>query len=136
MVAIGSVFMYSCPAEIMIPVFLVVGGSAFLFSVVLLRKLSKLAKQSESDEICYKKSFLVALIGQLGWFVAGCYWIYGAYEPDYYNEDSSQYCHKTLYQFSFWLLNSIFLTFSLFAVLFSVYIVFGREQAHDIGTKV
>lgn len=136
MIIVGSSHMYSCPAQFMIPIFLVVGGSAFLASIVLLRKLNRLSKESEEDEVCYKKFFLAAVLFHLGWFIAGCYWIYGAYEPNYVDETNSTYCHKTLYLYSFWFLNSIFLTLSLFAILFTVYILFGREQNQEIGTKV
>ncbi|KAF8784617.1 uncharacterized protein LOC129958052 [Argiope bruennichi] len=136
MIIVGSAYMYSCPTQSMIPVFLVVGGAGFLSSIVVLRKLNMMSKKSDEDEECYKKIFLLVVLFHIGWFIAGCYWVYGAYAPNYLDESSQLYCHKTLYLYSFWLLNSIFLTLSLFAVLFTVYILFGREQNQEIGTKV
>ncbi|GIZ03882.1 uncharacterized protein CEXT_793011 [Caerostris extrusa] len=136
MIIVGSSYIQNCPAQFMIPIFLVVGGSSFLASIVLLRKLNTLSKKTDEDEECYKKSFLVAVLFHIGWFIAGCYWIYGAYAPNYVDETSPLYCHKTLYLYSFWFLNSIFMTLSLLAILFTVYILFGREQSQDVGTAV
>lgn len=136
MIVMGSIYLYNCPAQIMIPIFLIAGGASFLFSIVLLKKLNRVANNSEEDQSCYRKTFSFAIMFQLGWFIAGCYWIYGTYQPDYLNEGSSSYCHKTLYQYSFWFINAIFLSLSLFAILFTIYVLFGRDQTTDPGTKV
>lgn len=68
---VGSLHLSSCPAQVMIPIFLIVGGASFLSSIVLLRKLNKLAQKNDEDRTCYRNSFTVALIFQLGWFIAG-----------------------------------------------------------------
>lgn len=67
----GSIYLYSCPAEVMIPIFLIVGGAFFLFSIGLLKKLHRLAKNSDEDRNCYRKTFIFAVMFQIGWFIAG-----------------------------------------------------------------
>ncbi|KAG8202116.1 hypothetical protein JTE90_010477 [Oedothorax gibbosus] len=136
MIVIGFIYLYSCTAEPMIPIFLIVGGFTFISSILLLRKLKKVAKESFEDETCFKRFFMATVLFHIGWFITGCYWTYGAFEPVFEDIDSPLYCNKVLYLYSFWFLNSIFLTLSLFAVLFTIYIMFGREPNEESGEKV
>ena len=36
-----------------------------------------------------------------GMFIAGSVWTFRIYEPEYYDTSSANYCHKTVYLFSF-----------------------------------
>ncbi|XP_054708460.1 transmembrane protein 272-like isoform X2 [Uloborus diversus] len=131
MIVMGSIYLSSCVVQPMIPIFLIVGGSTFLFSMGLLRKMNRLANDEDISKACYQKTFSFAILFHFGWFATGCYWIYSIYQPDYVDENSSSYCDKTLYLYSFWFLNIIFLTLSFVTILFTVYILFGREYLGD-----
>lgn len=47
------------------------------------------------------------------WFVAGCIVVYRIYEPDYVNPQSSAYCHRTVYLYTFWLMTSAFIVMAI-----------------------
>lgn len=47
------------------------------------------------------------------WFLAGCIVVYRIYEPDYENPLSSNYCHRTIYLYAFWLMTSAFIIIAI-----------------------
>ncbi|XP_042896987.1 transmembrane protein 272 isoform X2 [Parasteatoda tepidariorum] len=135
MITIGILHLYNCKAQPMIPIYLIIAGSAFICFMFLFRKLRNLVKDQEHNDSFYSRCLLASILIQVGWFAAGCYWTYAAFPPNYYDTTSLKYCHKTLYQYAFWLLNSIFLSTSLFLISFTVYIVFGRPTNNDVADK-
>lgn len=117
-IAIGAMYMDSCPRQPYIPIYLVVVGSFGL----LLNLLSCLpcAKQSEEDlpatllnRICSTWNSLTSLF-LFCWFIAGNVWIYSIYEPNYDPIAAELYCDKTLYLFAFWTTTLVYILLGLF----------------------
>ena len=75
--------------------------------------LGQRAKQGENQEQGEekKKRPLESLLDcfLFVWFICGNVWIYRNYEPDYVDSYKSDYCHKTLYQFAFWITTSTYI---------------------------
>ena len=47
--------------------------------------------------------FLVIFL--MGWFIAGCIWVFGAWNRVQYNDpEGANYCHSVAYRVTFWLL--------------------------------
>nr|XP_006820157.1 PREDICTED: uncharacterized protein LOC102802396 [Saccoglossus kowalevskii] len=113
MIVIGSMYKDDCNAQPYIPIYLIVAGSCSLFSLATSVGGCR-SKYRENDEEKQKKgtvgnccgciSGLVSLF-MMCWFITGSVWIYKAYEPSYEDPTASDYCDKTLYLFSFWMLN-------------------------------
>ncbi|UYV75747.1 hypothetical protein LAZ67_13001200 [Cordylochernes scorpioides] len=108
-----SLYLHECPVQPYVPIYLVVGG---VFSIVkqVLQCVHGCIKDKETpnenkDPSCIKllNLFLFA------WFIAGCVWVYGCYAPGYDNPEDPLFCNKTVYLFSFWLLNSFFIFFGI-----------------------
>ncbi|XP_070552895.1 transmembrane protein 272-like [Ptychodera flava] len=122
MIIIGSIYKDDCRAEPYIPLYLIVSGAfsiAFFFlSACAGDKKRRLVTDGGEDDDSSSYScakFLSSLISLflLAWFIAGNVWIYGTYEPDYSNTEADDYCHKTLYLFSFWLMNATYILLGL-----------------------
>lgn len=48
---------------------------------------------------------LFIVIFLFGWFIAGCIWVFGAWDRVQYNDpEEANYCHPTVYRVTFWLL--------------------------------
>ena len=47
----------------------------------------------------------------------GNVYIYKNYEPNYTELSSSDFCHKTLYLFAFWVINSYYILFGVVLVI-------------------
>ena len=47
----------------------------------------------------------------------GNVYIYKNYEPNYTDPSSSDFCHKTLYLFAFWVTNSCYILFGVMLVI-------------------
>lgn len=113
MLIIGSIFVDDCPLEPRIPVYLVVAGLFGLIQHVtaLVTKYLPKEKQRISD---VQKRWCTCLDSVLQtflfvWFIAGCVWVYSNYEPNYDNPNHPDYCHKTVYLFTFWMFNISFI---------------------------
>lgn len=96
MVIIGSIYLHDCPANKLIPIYLIVGGCAGV--------VSSCCRDKEQKE---RKNALGYLLDTFFfvWFIVGCVAIYQVYPPDYVNLGAPNYCNKTVYLFSFWLVN-------------------------------
>ena len=46
---------------------------------------------------------LIANVFQMVWIIIGSFWVYSKYEPSY-NQTNSDYCEKTVYLFTFWVI--------------------------------
>ncbi|CAL4130133.1 unnamed protein product [Meganyctiphanes norvegica] len=114
MVVIGVVHWYDCPINTLIPPYLVVGGlCGAAMAVHWMWRLSK--GTSGSFEMFM---FVLYAFFHIVWFLLGSLWIYGVH-PDYEHKYSPNFCQKTLYSFSFWLMHfSMVVLFSSFAWLF------------------
>ncbi|XP_070552909.1 transmembrane protein 272-like [Ptychodera flava] len=119
MIVIGAIYKDQCPAEPYIPIFLIVSGT-FTIVATLLSIFAGMMYQcqliccGDEDECATVHSCMLCFYGLIGifmmaWFIAGNVWIYRTHEPNYYDVEADDYCHKTLYLFSFWLLNGTYI---------------------------
>ncbi|XP_070554016.1 transmembrane protein 272-like [Ptychodera flava] len=127
MIVIGSIYLDDCPAEKNIPIYLIVCGVftilSYLLSVCLGKSRGKKDENAEGEGDAAGKGGAVTgcagciscLIGPFlfAWFIAGNVWIYRTYEPSYDDVNAADYCNKTLYLFSFWLLNVTYILIGL-----------------------
>jgi len=71
-----------------------------------------------------------------GWFIAGCVIVFRNYEPDFENVASARYCHRTVYMYTFWLITSAIIVFSLFIGCICCLMVssaIASRQEEDLG---
>uniref|UniRef100_A0AAZ3R996 Uncharacterized protein n=1 Tax=Oncorhynchus tshawytscha TaxID=74940 RepID=A0AAZ3R996_ONCTS len=105
-ITIGAVYLYDCPRQHYIPIYLVVMGATGL----ALALLSCIPCAQDSDDmapnllnhLCTTWSTLASLF-LFCWFISGNVWIYSIYQPNF-NQTLTEdpYCNKTLYLFAFW----------------------------------
>ena len=95
----------------MIPIYLIVGGSAGLLNI-----FCACAAEYRGDHVIKKLCRLV-LLPLFAWFIAGNVWIYKNYEPNYTDPESPYFCHKTLYLFAFWVITSYYIFFGVLLVI-------------------
>ncbi|XP_070552900.1 transmembrane protein 272-like isoform X2 [Ptychodera flava] len=118
----GSIHKDDCRAEPHIPIYLIVSGTfvivVFFLSACAGDKKRRLVNDDVEDDGgasygCAKCLSTLISLFLLAWFIAGNVWIYGTYEPNYSNDEARDYCHKTLYLFSFWLMNATYILLGL-----------------------
>ncbi|XP_077869499.1 transmembrane protein 272-like [Saccoglossus kowalevskii] len=113
MIVIGAIYKDECPTQPYIPLCLIVTGSfSFLtcFTCVF-GCLSKRRKTSDRthDVSCRHGISGLLFICLICSYIAGDVWIFKAYEPSYEDPSAPDYCDKTLYLFSCWMMNISFL---------------------------
>lgn len=67
-------------------------------------------RRATKSSIC--ESLLNCIL--FGWFVAGCVIVFRNHNPDFEDPASPRYCNRTVYMFTFWLITSGLVGFSLF----------------------
>ena len=95
--------------ENMIPIYLIVAGSAGLFGTCCAGGV-RYTSQEDDQQTVNPFSGLIQLF-LFAWFIAGNVWIYSNYEPNYTDPSSPDFCNKTLYLFAFWVTNSYYILF-------------------------
>ena len=109
---LGAKYKDDCPVENMIPIYLIVGGSAGLLST-----FCACVVEYRADHGIKQLCRLVFILPLIAWFFAGNVWIYKNYEPNYTDPESPYFCHKTLYLFAFWLITSYYILFGAVLVI-------------------
>lgn len=112
MIVIGAKYKNQCPVEDKIPIYLIVGGAVGVFrNLISLCQRSMKSNDNEDDDEKKKRPFESILDCFLFvWFICGNVWIYRIYQPHYTTDPSdSEYCHKTLYLFAFWITTSAYI---------------------------
>ena len=112
----GVKYKDDCPAERMIPIYLIVVGTFgivrhFLGMHAHCKRICD-DNNTSDDEAQNKKTFLERLIDcfLVAWFIAGNVWIYRIFEPSYDKMAlDGLYCDKTMYLFSFWLMTGSYI---------------------------
>ncbi|XP_061103809.1 transmembrane protein 272-like [Conger conger] len=110
-IVLGTIYLDKCPVQPYIPIYVLVSG---VFTMVLsLLSCLPCARESEEPQnplssICTAWNSLMILF-LFCWFIAGNVWIYSVYAPSYDPNDLTQYCHKTLYLFAFWLTTLVYI---------------------------
>ena len=115
---LGAKYKDECPVENMIPIYLIVGGSAGLLSTFCAWAVecreATIEPQSVSSHWQVIKQFSrLVFLPLFAWFIAGNVWIYKNYEPNYTDPKSPYFCNKTLYLFAFWVINSYYILFGV-----------------------
>jgi len=111
MIVMGAIYKDDCPAERMIPIYLIVGGSfgaaKNLFSVI--QRCRK--KQEEREEEQGKVHPLEGLVNcfMFAWFIAGCVWIYRTTDRNPDDPTAANYCDATLYYYAFWITTAVYI---------------------------
>ncbi|KAL9692102.1 hypothetical protein quinque_000184 [Culex quinquefasciatus] len=99
MIVFGSIYLYDCPQGEYIPVYLLVGGG---FGVLkqLLHLSTRVRSREEQELERLRQSPTQTLINcfMLGWFII-------------------EYCNKSLYLFTFWLITSVYMTLGFVTVV-------------------
>lgn len=121
-VSIGAVFLYDCPKQPYIPIYLLVSGVfTLVLDVVAWCPCLKILKCVCALYVWY---LLVGLF-LFCWFIAGSVWIYSVYPPDYTGTD---YCDKTLYLFAFWTTTVVYILLAI-ALPVSYYKEYKEEES-------
>ena len=119
----------------MIPIYLIVAGSIGLLSTSCACAVAY--REDREDRVVtippqpvspywhvIKQLRSLVLLLLFAWFIAGNVWIYKNYEPNYTDPKSPYFCHKTLYLFAFWVINSYYILFGgVFVIVCVTYII-------------
>ncbi|XP_064489763.1 transmembrane protein 272-like isoform X2 [Ornithodoros turicata] len=110
-IVIGALHLNDCPVQRFIPIFLVTGGSIGIVNAIL-SGCKRRRSSGDDDEsgtslglTCCTSIIQCFLVG---WFIAGCVWVYGNYLPNFDDPSNPKYCDKTLYYFAFSTLTASF----------------------------
>ena len=136
----GSGGLGKCPAERMIPVYLLVGGIAFIvvlpLTFVMKAWESCVRKDSPMTAFfkCYNGLFFYLLaVFFFVWFICGNVWVYRTREVVFTgNKDSSPiYCDELTYKFAYWVIIATYVC-SVLSCIFTACI---RKRLHYDDVK-
>jgi len=118
-VFIGTKYKDECPVEPLIPIYLIVAGACGLVGNCCSCG-ARYQEGGQREEGSVNPIQLVVQLFVFAWFVCGSVWIYSNYEPNYADQESADYCNKTLYLFAFWVTNSYYIISGLVLICFCV----------------
>jgi hypothetical protein len=100
---IGALNLTNCPIQPMIPIWLIVHGSAgILNSIITLTNNFIIKIKSKTSPILQYSSCSIGLFF-LVWLILGDIWIYSIWNKVEYNSNSTQfYCDQLTYNIAFW----------------------------------
>lgn len=119
-IVIGSIYIHDCTLCPGIPIILIINGCIGVLESFSESVNKKIEENSESHSSQIQTTFRIEVnvlrLLAIGSFIAWCVLVFGSEKPEYYDSNSEKFCHKTLYLFSFWLLNIyiILIALSLF----------------------
>lgn len=120
MIAVGATYLHDCPAERMIPIYLIVAGVFNIVSNILMIIRGQVNKRKEGEEEKQSGTGPEQIINcfLFAWFIAGNVWVYRTYD-DWQSSNSmlDTYCNPTLYYFSFWIITSTYIVMGLLLVI-------------------
>ncbi|XP_060078454.1 transmembrane protein 272-like [Ylistrum balloti] len=111
-IVIGASFIHDCPAQRLIPIYLVVAGVFGTLKGIGLIGQNVKARKDKSNETGdeEKKSTTnpfdsIVNMFLFAWFICGNVWVYGLKDQWVSSPSTAgNYCHPTLYYFSFWVI--------------------------------
>jgi len=120
-ITFGAVFINDCPVQPMIPIwFIVIGAFGMISSLLELFVVLRGEHHTKTIKLIRLIHIFLPI-----WFIVGCCYVYGNYEPDYdapvggiIPGVSYDYCHYTLYTACFWYITSLFIMAGI-AIFFS-----------------
>ncbi|KAH9489786.1 hypothetical protein Btru_036549 [Bulinus truncatus] len=100
MIVMGALYKNDCPAEHMIPIYLIVAGSfgsaKTLFSLFQRCRMSEEEREEDQKRVNPLETIVSCFL--LAWFITGCVYIYRIKaEVDFTDTSSEHYCNETLY---------------------------------------
>lgn len=115
MFLIGVKYLNDCPANVFIPIYLLVGGfvgvlKQFIQVVSRIRRIRARTDEEEDEPRSSLQSLLTCFM--LTWFFLGSYWVYKDYMPSF-NPADIIYCNKTVYLFAFWQVTIVYIAIAL-----------------------
>ncbi|XP_033746204.1 transmembrane protein 272-like [Pecten maximus] len=115
-IAIGASYLHDCPAERLIPIYLIVAGVfgtlkgiGLIGQSVKSRKNNTEGPEDEKKQPTNPFDSLVNLF-LFAWFICGNVWVYGL-KDEWVSSPATagNYCHPTLYYFSFWVITTTYI---------------------------
>lgn len=128
----GIQFLRDCPREPYIPIYMIVGGllgcvemAWILWNQFYNRRLE--ISTMDTSSIVYRIAFFTLTLFLIVWFAMGNYWILSIRWPEFNPRlfEPNQWCHRTLYLFSY---IHLFIVHSTFGVLLLLVICLGACQ--------
>ncbi|XP_053190884.1 transmembrane protein 272-like [Scomber japonicus] len=119
-IGVGAAHINACPVQPFVPIYLSVLGAASIISLTLTYS----QRMSESGIIYILISTCMSFlhIFTFCWIIAGSYWVYTVYPPNY--TPGTRYCQKTTFQFAFVLTTLVWVIMALSFCCGGCYIVF------------
>ncbi|XP_060078455.1 transmembrane protein 272-like [Ylistrum balloti] len=116
-IAIGSLYFYDCPAQRLIPIYLIVAGVfGTLKGIELIGQNveSRKDQSNRADENPTNPADGILNLFLLAWFICGNVWVYGL-KDEWVSSPSTagNYCNPTLFYFSFWSITLIYISFGI-----------------------
>ncbi|XP_064489766.1 transmembrane protein 272-like [Ornithodoros turicata] len=117
-IVIGALHLNDCPVQKFIPIFLVAGGSVGMVNAILsgCKRLQESRDDDSSSSTGLTCCTSIIQCFLIGWFIAGCVWVYGNYLPNFDDRTDPKYCDKTLYYFAFSTLTASFAVGGFFII--------------------
>lgn len=126
MIVIGAKYEDDCPVEHKIPIWLIVSGAVALFQGIFAPAFQSDGHSERSrGRIIFQALGLIVNVFQVVWFIVGSVWVYSNYKPSY-NENDPNYCEKTVFLFSFWILNITYIGLCLTLIVSGALLVYNR----------
>ena len=105
-----------CKKQPMIRWYLIVFGYAMLLQCIIYWVYLCRTKDGTSDAAGTVCCSGIVKLFQFIWFICGCVWVYGIFEPNYTDRNSEQFCSELQFKFAFWLNNSIFIFYGIYFI--------------------
>ncbi|KAI4895740.1 hypothetical protein NFI96_024041 [Prochilodus magdalenae] len=103
---LGVIHFHECPIQPPIPTYLIVIGACGVISLML-AYLKNTLQEGASSQLFTVCIFCILLFS-ICWMVAGTFWVYSIYPPNYDSAIVERYCQRTLYLFALWFNNFVF----------------------------
>ena len=104
----GVIYKDKCPVQPKIPIYHIVFGCFLILEIFMC--IFAAIRKSRGDQEGNTTKFIscgsIVSCFMMAWFICGNVWVYANYKPEYHDPASKNYCHKTLYLFTFWIITS------------------------------
>ncbi|KAL2079626.1 hypothetical protein ACEWY4_025370 [Coilia grayii] len=108
LLTLGAMHLHDCPKEPMVPIYVIVGSSFFLFL--------QLIALCGCGTLCLIPVLLVFIFLFI-WLITGSVFVYRAFKPNFESKRSPEYCEKILYDAAFWCTNLAWVAMALCGTL-------------------
>ncbi|CAG9768563.1 unnamed protein product [Ceutorhynchus assimilis] len=129
---IGIWGIHRCPAEDMIPFFVIVTGAIGLVNKTLSILKETVLKTTDKIHLWESSTYTVELV----FLILGSYWVFKEYKPNFINPNDKNYCNKTVYMSAFIYLAVLYallgiIVISFFCFLGCIFFVKKTEDANN-----